>query len=234
MNKKLGMIGGMGPLASAYLYKRIIELTDVSKDQDHIPIVIDNNTKIFDRTAYLIGKGEDPYPLIKESALFLEKANVDAIIIACNTAHYCYYKLKNDVNIPIYNMIDEVIYEILERYKISNNIAILGTEGLRHFPSYKEKLIQVGINAYQLLDEEQAVITKIIYQIKEMGINNEVINIFNNLIKKLESKGLKYFILGCTELAVLEEYLSQKEKYINSIDILAKHTIKKLGYNVKE
>ena len=233
MNKKLGIIGGMGPLASAYLSKRIIELTYALKDQDHIPMVIDNNTKILDRTAYLTGRGEDPYPSIKESALFLEKSKVDAIIIACNTAHFCYNRLKDDVAIPIYNMIDEVVLEINKNSRLKQNIAILGTEGLRFFPNYKAKLNKEGISAYELNEDEQTVISKVIYLIKESGINKEVLDIFNKLINDLEAKGLKRFILGCTELATLEEHLTEKEKYINSIDIIAKHTIKRLGYSLK-
>lgn len=233
MNKKLGIIGGMGPLASAYLYKRIIELTNASKDQDHIPMIIDNQTKILDRTSYLKGKGEDPYPLIKESAIFLEKSKVDAIIIACNTAHFCYDKLIKDVSIPIYHMIDEVVEEIKNSNSLKQGIAILATEGLRLFPSYKAKLMQAGIESYEVNEEEQIIVSEVIYLIKETGITKEVLNKFDKLIKDLEAKGLKHFILGCTELAALEEHLIEKEKYINSIDILAKHTIKKLGYPLK-
>ncbi|MGI6710883.1 MAG: aspartate/glutamate racemase family protein [Bacilli bacterium] len=233
MNKKLGIIGGMGPLASAYLYKRIIELTNALKDQDHIPIIIDNKTEILDRTAFLTGKGKDPYPFIKESAIFLENSNVDAIIIACNTAHFCYEKLKKDVSIPIYHMIEEVVEEIKENPNLQEGLAILGTEGLRLFPSYKEKLNQAGIFCYETNLEEQNKVSEIIYLVKEEGVTKKVLEKFKSLINSLEKKNLKHFILGCTELPLIVENLDLNKKYISSIDVLAKRTIKKLGYPLK-
>ena len=49
-NKRIGIIGGMGPEATAYYYTQLVKRTHVSKDQDHFHVVIDANPKIPDRT----------------------------------------------------------------------------------------------------------------------------------------------------------------------------------------
>ncbi len=86
----LGILGGMGPLATCEFFKKIIELTPAEKDQDHLHIIIDNNTNIPDRTEYILGKGKDPRIELIRSAIRLESIGADYIAIPCNTAHYFY------------------------------------------------------------------------------------------------------------------------------------------------
>jgi len=69
--------------------------------QDHLRIIIDNNPKIPDRTAAILGKGEDPLPALQKTAKNLEKAGADFIIIPCNTAHYFLSSIQESVKIPI-------------------------------------------------------------------------------------------------------------------------------------
>ena len=93
MLKTIGIIGGMGPAATADLMMKIISMTAADSDQDHIPMIIDNNTRIPDRTAAILSGGADPVPEMTASAKRLETAGADFIIIGCNTAHYS--KLHN-------------------------------------------------------------------------------------------------------------------------------------------
>ncbi|GAJ09165.1 unnamed protein product, partial [marine sediment metagenome] len=86
--KIIGILGGMGPEATIDLFYKIIKFNPSEKDQDHLRIIIDNNPKIPDRTAAILGKGEDPLPALQETARNLEKAGANFIIIPCNTAHY--------------------------------------------------------------------------------------------------------------------------------------------------
>ena len=90
VEKIIGIIGGMGPEATADLYLRIIRATPVEKDQDHYRVIIDSNPKIPDRTPAIIGDGENPLPLMAETAKNVEKAGADFLIMPCNTAHYFY------------------------------------------------------------------------------------------------------------------------------------------------
>ena len=74
--RRVGIIGGMGPLAKVDLYQKIISNTPATKDQDHIPLIIDNYPQIEDRTGFILGKNESPLPKLIESATRLKNAYV--------------------------------------------------------------------------------------------------------------------------------------------------------------
>ena len=56
--KVVGIIGGMGPGATALLFQKLIDYTDAKSDSEHIHVIIDNNTSIPDRTTAILA-GED-------------------------------------------------------------------------------------------------------------------------------------------------------------------------------
>ena len=58
--EKLGIIGGMGPAATARLLSRIVELTAADRDQDHLDVTVLNRPSVPDRTAFLLGRPDAP------------------------------------------------------------------------------------------------------------------------------------------------------------------------------
>ncbi|MBR6556177.1 MAG: amino acid racemase, partial [Clostridia bacterium] len=88
MKKTIGILGGMGPLATADLFRKIVLLTEAACDNDHIRIYIDDNASIPDRTAAILQGGTDPVPVMSDSLKKLESCGADCIIMPCNTAHY--------------------------------------------------------------------------------------------------------------------------------------------------
>ena len=107
MKKTIGIIGGMGPMATVDLMKKVILATDAREDQEHIPILVDNNTNIPDRTAAILGEGEDPLPELLKSADRLTDAGADFLIMGCNTAHYFLPRMMPHLKVPFVNMIEE-------------------------------------------------------------------------------------------------------------------------------
>ena len=86
--KIIGILGGMGPLATADLFRKIVLLTDAEADRDHIRVCIDSNAQIPDRTAAILSGGEDPVPEMADALRNLERCGADCILMPCNTAHY--------------------------------------------------------------------------------------------------------------------------------------------------
>ena len=87
--KTLGVLGGVGPLATVYFAKLLVEMTKADCDQSHISSVILNHASIPDRTEYILDNSKpNPLPVMIEDAKKLEKMGVDFIVIPCNTAHY--------------------------------------------------------------------------------------------------------------------------------------------------
>lgn len=104
-HKKVGIIGGMGPLATADLFEKITHLTKADADSKHIHVIIDSDTSIPDRTAAILGLGPDPTDELKAAAKRLENAGADILLMPCNTAHYFYPAIQASTKCPILHML---------------------------------------------------------------------------------------------------------------------------------
>jgi len=104
----LGIIGGVGPLATMFIGEMIVRRTKAQKDQDHLHTIIDNDTNIPDRTAFILDNTKDnPVPVIIEDAKKLASVGADIIAIPCNTAHTFYQEIEEGSPIPVVHMIRE-------------------------------------------------------------------------------------------------------------------------------
>jgi len=59
-DKWVGILGGMGPAATADFYTKLIQSTPATQDQDHLPVIIWADPSMPDRTAALLGNGPGP------------------------------------------------------------------------------------------------------------------------------------------------------------------------------
>ncbi len=226
MEKTIGILGGMGPKATADLFNMIVDFTPAEKDQDHIHILIDNNPKIADRTSYILGHGDNPLEALIEGASNLRKGGADFIIIPCNTAHYFYDSLTQKVDIPILNMIEEVGYFILNNYGKSK-IGLLATTGTYEGRVYEKYLNPLGIEVVSPSDEIKDITLDLIYKVKA-GKNDFTKEELDEVLNEFKEKGIDKIILGCTELPlVFHSRLDEFKDFIflSSTDILARKAI---------
>lgn len=227
MEKTIGILGGMGPKATVDLLNKIIDFTPAEKDQDHIHILIDNNPKIPDRTAHILGHGENPLMDLIEGASKLKMSGADFIIIPCNTAHYFYDKLTEMVDIPIINMIDEVGQYILDNHG-KCKVGLLATTGTYEGRVYEQYLNPLGIDVVVPKDEIKNTVLDLIYEVKA-GKNEFKTEELDNILSEFKEKEIKTVILGCTELPLVFNSREDDFKdfnFISSTDILAKRAIK--------
>lgn len=155
MKKTIGILGGMGPAATVDLFSLIVNNTVASCDQEHIHIIIDNNPKIPDRTAAIIGNGKTPVEELCASAERLYKAGADFIIIPCNTSHYYINEIRSSLSIPVIDMIEETAKAV--RKKKINSAIILCTEGTKKADIYTMKFEEQGISVLypdQIMQDE--------------------------------------------------------------------------------
>ncbi len=219
--KKIGIIGGMGPLATADLFTKIIKSSDATCDREHIPIIIDNNTKIPDRTAAILGEGEDPLNEMSCSAKTLEKAGADFLVMSCNTAHYFYNELIKEVKIPILNMIEETAKYILKKDPTVKKVGLLSTTGTTKGKVYESVFKKYNIEVISPNDEEKSEVMHLIYKvIKNWDSTYNPIKI-KEIIKKMEKMGAENIILGCTELPIAMEFFKIEGKFYDPTSILA-------------
>ncbi|MDO4281715.1 MAG: amino acid racemase, partial [Peptococcaceae bacterium] len=130
MKQAVGVIGGVGPMATVYFMQRVIEMTKADCDQEHINMIVFNDCDIPDRTAFITKRSPDnPVPLMAEDAERLEAAGCEFVVIPCNTAHYFYEELQRAVDIPVVNIVTETIRYAKEMTKDLRCVGILATTG---------------------------------------------------------------------------------------------------------
>ena len=144
MKKTIGIVGGMGPMATVDLMRKMIELTDAAADQQHAHIITDCNTNIPDRTAAILSGGADPMPELVRSCLALEAAGADVLVMACNTAHYFYDRIAPFIRVPMLHMPRETA----KRAKAlgSTRCALLATDGTVQSHVYDAPFAAEGID----------------------------------------------------------------------------------------
>ena len=126
--KRLGILGGMGPQATQIFYQWILDRTDASCDQEHIPALILSDTAMPDRTAAILSGEEEPvFRRLLADAQLLERSGCTAVAIPCNTSHYFVPRVQEQISIPILHM-PRLTVERLRRMG-KKKVAVLATDG---------------------------------------------------------------------------------------------------------
>ena len=229
MNKPvLGVVGGVGPLATAYFMKTVIQKTPASSDQDNIPMIVFNDPQIPDRTAFILDNSNpDPTEELTKVARWLEAAQADYLAIPCNTAHYFYQAIVDAVDIPVLNIMQETAREILRRLGHAGSVGLLATEGTASSGVFQGYLADCGLDTVLPTPEEQARVTSLIYDGVKAGNPTDPQELVQ-LGQLLRDRGCDMVISGCTELSVLYQELADDDRpdwLVDSMDVLAERCV---------
>lgn len=230
MKKSIGILGGMGPLATADLFRKIVTMTRASRDGDHIRIYIDNDPAIPDRTGAILSGGPDPTEEMLSALRNLEKCGADCIIMPCNTAHYFLPRLQAQTETPILNMLEITARRCAELYP-GKRAAVLATRGTLATGLYGAALEGCGV-PFLLPDEgERDSLMHIIYDVVKASRPLEPeAPLWRDLLRGLRSRGADYFILGCTELPIAAFTLGEPGPFVDPTAELARAAIRFCGY----
>ena len=232
-NKILGVLGGMGPLATQLFYRQVIERTEASRDQDHVDMILFNHASMPDRTeAILAGKTEVLFAALAEDAKRLERYGAAAIAIPCNTSHYFADRLQREVSIPIINMIREAAKAVAESGKPVDCVGILATDGTIESGLYQKACEAYGLKPVVPTEKTQALVMKIIYEGIKAGKPVDY-NDFIRIEGELSANGCQAAILACTELSCFKETYRLPDYYIDAMEVLAERSIEACGKRVK-
>ena len=226
----LGVLGGLGPASSAYLYELITARTKAAHDQEHINMIISSHATTPDRTAFITGEsGDSPLPTMISDARRLEEYGAEAIVIACNTAHYFIEEVRRSVGVPVPSIISETAAFALHcGYK---TVSIMATPGTVAAEAYQRALDALGVGWVLPDESDQRELTSLIYDVVKAGGKLDPER-FYAVAARLEEAGAEGHILGCTELSVINSHLPHEARFLDSTEVLAYTAVKLCGREV--
>jgi aspartate racemase len=199
-DRVLGVLGGMGPLASAQFMLRLTLLTPAERDQDHIPTVLWSDPRVPDRGAARFGAGPDPLPALVRGIRGLEAAGCGAIAIPCNTAHGWIDEMRAATSLPILHIIDAAAEDLRRQRVAPGPVGIMGTAATLAMRLYQDRLKALGWPCMEpTVDEMVRLVTPAIASVKA----NRVAEAYAPLaeaVMLLRDRGAQAVVLGCTEI----------------------------------
>jgi len=221
---RLGILGGMGPMATSDFFRKVIEMTDASKDQEHIHVLIDNNTEIPDRTGFILNHGEDPRREMVRTAIKLEMMGADLIAMPCNTAHYFYKDINSYTDIPVVNMIEETAKYVSTQMPEQKTFLLLATTGTYESKVYENIFEKFGLSILQPEESAKQIVMDWIYQVKA-GKIEATPDSFKEIVDGVSMGAEVPVILGCTELPVLVQMLQLEGIFVDPTKVLAEKCV---------
>lgn len=220
----VGIIGGMGPAATAELFRRVVLYTSAQTDQEHIKMCILNDPTIPDRTDYIIGNGESPLPAIFQNINIARDIGCKYFTIPCNTSHFFYRDFEAVSGIEFINMVGETCKYAAGMFP-ERRICVLATLGTINGNVYKKIGGAVGNIVYPS-NGVNTILMDIIRCIK--AGENELMKLADRMHQMLFHEfpaNETVFVLACTELSLLLPYLNGQ--FIDAMDVLAGTVITK-------
>lgn len=216
----IGVLGGMGPAATALAFHLIVQLSPAEKDADHVPVVIYNAPQIPDRTAAILGKGPSPVPALVAAFEVLQNTPAQFAVIPCNTVFHFYPEFAPQVRLPIIHILMPLLHRLQESDANKEpKLGVLCTLGTRASGLYDRFFSAHGFETVYPSAENQDAVMRAIYQLKGPG---GPVDALLHAGDELVRRGAAHVILGCTELSLVYDRLLAHLPVIDSTRCLVK------------
>lgn len=229
--KILGVIGGLGPIATAYFMELVINITDVNTDQQHLPMIVYNMPFIPDRTAYILDHSrEDPLPQMLRIGHTLQEQGASCIAVPCVTAHYFMGELEKSIAVPIINGVRETVAHLKENG--IHKVGIMATDGTVRSGIFHRELEQQGLVPIVPGPAAQADVMHLIFDNVKAGKPADM-DRFSAAAEDLRRQGAQAVILGCTELSLIKRDHNIGPGFVDAMEVLARQAVIACGKPVK-
>ena len=233
MKQVLGVLGGMGPLATVDFLKKLIEETPAARDEDHLPVIAWSVPQIPSRPPAITGTGESPLPALLEGIRTLKQAGAVAIAIPCNTAHYWYDDMVREGGLPIIHIADAALAALEARRITGKTVGLIATTGTLAAGFFQQRLAARGFRYLTNSDVDiDALVLPAIVHVKRNELDAAA-SLLATAVDKLMAAGAGGVILACTETPVVLDRLPPElaAQCIDATRALAKACVEWWGKN---
>lgn len=231
MMMRLGVIGGLGPMATAYYLELMIRMTDAARDQEHPEIIIMNIPSIPDRTAYILGRSqEDPLPPMVQLGKQLKELGASVLATPCITAHYFHEPLQEGAGLPLIHGIRCTAQTLFDAGV--RKVGLMATDGTVQSGIFQRQVEQLGMELILPGEAGQKGVMTLIYDQVKAGTAPDMA-LFASIRDELRGKGAQAVVLGCTELSLLKKEQDLGCGILDALEVLAKESVLACGKTVK-
>jgi aspartate racemase len=198
----IGVLGGMGPLATVDFLHKVVVSTPAARDQDHVPLLVWSVPQIPDRQKALAGTGESPLPAMLHGIRRLNEGGATRIAIACNTAHLWSNELARASKAPLIHIVDAAITAVERQGGQDGPIGIVATRGTLNANLYQDRLVARKLSFLINTDDEvDTLFTPGCYAVKQNQLDQGGA-LLESAARRLVERGARTLILACTEVPV--------------------------------
>ena len=235
MNKQekkiLGVLGGLGPMATAYYLELMIKMTDAATDQEHLQSIVMNFPTVPDRTAFILGRSEES-PLEPMVALGQQLKAMGAAVIAtpCITAHYFHQSLQEGIGLPMIHGIECIARQLTEGG--ISKVGLMATDGTVQSGIFQRQVEAKGMELILPDEAGQKAVMTLIYDQVKAGKRPDLA-LFEAVKQQLRQNGAQVVVLGCTERSMLKKDYELGNGVLDALEVLAQQSVLACGKTVK-
>jgi aspartate racemase len=227
----IGVLGGMGPLATADFFAKVIAATEAQDDAGHVPLLIHSDPRIPGRPAALLHGGASPLPALLAARDRLIAAGAQGLVMACNTAHAWEADIRAAITVPFVSMIDTTVAAVADLRPEA--AGVLAVDACLSADLYQSALKKAGVRPILLPADSQKTFMELIYRVKSGDTGETVRRAMATLGRRLEAQGAEVLIAGCTEIPLVLTADDIEGELVSSTDALVERTILLAGAELK-
>lgn len=226
--RTLGILGGMGPLATANFFGAVVRATPAESDQGHLPTLVWSDGRVPDRTEALLGRGPSPLPMLVAGAQTLADSGADVLAIPCNTAHAYLADLAMAIDVPIIDMVRETVSAARRLSPDVGALGILSTSGTRIAKLYDTAAAELGLVAVHIpWDQQDSLVDEAIRIVKGGGRHELAERLLGRAAESLQRLGADVCVTACTELPLIAARVVQVLPVLDSVECLAHAAVRR-------
>lgn len=199
----LGVLGGMGPLATVDFMHKVIAATPAGRDQDHVAMLVHSVPQVPDRSESIQAGSDEPLAWMIEGGRKLHDAGAGIIAIPCNTAHHWHDALAGALAIPVLHIVECAADALAARGMPGGTVGLLATTGTLTTGVYQDRLEARGYRCVRPDDTVQAGRVMAGIAAVKAGDLGAARGHLDAAARTLVERGCAAIVLGCTEIPVV-------------------------------
>lgn len=226
-SKIVGVLGGLGPAATLDFYRKVVEATQATTDQDHLHLLIDSDPTVPDRNAAFTGTGPSPGPQLARNARRLEAAGAEFLVMVCNGAHAWADEIQAAIDIPFVHIVDVTVAATARAAPDARTVGVIATTTSLASRLYQRGFEAAGLRAVHPEGPELDRFMALMYRIKTGDTGPESRAEMKSIAQQLIDRGAEAVIGGCTEVPLVLGSQDLEVPLIASTDALVVETVRR-------